>query len=89
MPFCQTASLLPSVTQQQHVVEYRWEGSSSVAIPPIQNHRIFGVGVNGLQAGSTRFCDLMGRGSPQTHASGKGEGGKGTLQKSSSPAPLQ
>ena len=26
-PFCQTAPLLPSVTQQQHVMEYWWEGS--------------------------------------------------------------
>ena len=35
LPFCQTASLLPSVTWQQHVMEYRWEGSTSTAIPPI------------------------------------------------------
>ena len=26
--------LLPSVTQQQHVMEYWWEGSASTAIPP-------------------------------------------------------
>ena len=34
MPFCQTASLLPSVTQEQHVMEYWWEGLISIAIPP-------------------------------------------------------
>ena len=31
---CQTASLLPSVAQQQHVMECWWEGSTSTAIPP-------------------------------------------------------
>ena len=35
MPFCQTAPLLPSVTEQQNAVEYWWEGSTSTAIPPI------------------------------------------------------
>ena len=34
MPFCQTAPLLPSVTQQQNVMEYWWEGSTSTAIAP-------------------------------------------------------
>ena len=34
MPFCQTAPLLPSVTQQQNVTEYWWEGSASSAILP-------------------------------------------------------
>ena len=34
MPFCQTATLLPSVLQQQNVMEYWWEGSASAAIPP-------------------------------------------------------
>ena len=32
MPFCQTAPLLPSVTQQQCVMEYWWEGSTSAII---------------------------------------------------------
>ena len=32
--FCQTAPLLSSVTQQQLVMECRWEGSVSTAIPP-------------------------------------------------------
>ena len=31
---CQTAPLLPSVTQQQNVMECWWEGSTSTAIPP-------------------------------------------------------
>lgn len=35
MPFCQTASLLPSVTRQQHVMEYWWVGSTLTAIPPV------------------------------------------------------
>jgi len=34
MPFCQTAPLLPSVTRQQNVKEYWWEGSSPTAMPP-------------------------------------------------------
>ena len=31
---CQSAPLLPSVTGQQHVVEYWWEGSTPTGIPP-------------------------------------------------------
>ena len=34
MSFCQTAPLLPSVTRQQHGMEYWWEGSASAAITP-------------------------------------------------------
>ena len=33
-PFCQTAPLLPSVMQQQNVMGYWWEGSTSTAVPP-------------------------------------------------------
>ena len=33
-PFCQAAPLLPSTTRQQHVMGYRWEGSTSTAILP-------------------------------------------------------
>ena len=40
-PFCQTAPLLPSVTQQQNVMEY-WEGSASTAIPPTPTSDIMG-----------------------------------------------
>ena len=50
MPFCQTARLLPSVTQQQNVKEYWWEGSFYTVIPPTsasdivgQDHKIGGI----------------------------------------------
>ena len=33
-PFCQSATLLPSVTWQQNVTGYWWEGSTSAAIRP-------------------------------------------------------
>ena len=33
-PFCQTAPLQPSVTQQQNVMEYQLEGSTPTAVPP-------------------------------------------------------
>ena len=42
MPFCQTAPLLPSVAQQQHVTEYWWEGSTSIAIPPTSASDVVG-----------------------------------------------
>ena len=35
MSFCQTTPLLPSVSHQQNVMEYWWEGSTSTAVPPI------------------------------------------------------
>jgi len=41
-PFCQTAPLLPSVTQQRHVTEYWWEGSTTTAIPPTSTSDILG-----------------------------------------------
>jgi len=34
MLFCQTAPLLPSLTQQQNVMEHWWKGLTSTAIPP-------------------------------------------------------
>jgi len=34
MSFCQSVLLLSSVTQQQNLMEYWWEGSTSIAIPP-------------------------------------------------------
>lgn len=34
MPFCQTAFLLVSVTWQQNVMEYCWEGLASAATLP-------------------------------------------------------
>jgi len=49
-PFCQTTPLLPSVTGQQHVMGYWWEGSTSTAIAPTsasdivgQHHQIGGI----------------------------------------------
>jgi len=39
-PFCQTAPLLPSVTQQQHEIEYCCDGSTSTAIPPTSSSAI-------------------------------------------------
>ena len=45
-----SAPLLPSVTQQQHVMGCWWEGSASTAIPPTptsdvayQHHKIGGI----------------------------------------------
>ena len=50
MPFCQIAPLLPSATQQQNVMGYWWEGSTSIATPPTsasdvvgQHHKIGGI----------------------------------------------
>jgi len=50
VPFCQSAALLSSVPQQQHVMGYCWEGSVSTAIPPpstsdvmSQNNKIEGT----------------------------------------------
>ena len=42
MPFCQTAPLLPSVTWQEHVMEYWWESSTSTAIPPTSTFGFMG-----------------------------------------------
>ena len=42
MPLCQTAPLLSSVTQQQHVMEYWWKGSASAAIPPRSTSDVVG-----------------------------------------------
>jgi len=39
---CQTAPLLLSVTQQQHVMGFWWEGSASTAIPPTSAFAIVG-----------------------------------------------
>ena len=40
MPLCQTAHLLPSITQKQNVMEYWWESSTSIAISPISTSDI-------------------------------------------------
>ena len=41
-PLCQSAPLLPSVTQQRRVMGYWWEGSASTAIPPTSNSDVMG-----------------------------------------------
>jgi len=41
-PFCQTVPLLPSVAQQQNIMEYLWEVSTSTAIPLISTSDIVG-----------------------------------------------
>jgi len=41
-PFCQTAPILPSGTQQQNVMEYWWEGSTSTATLPTSTSDIMG-----------------------------------------------
>ena len=41
-PFCQTAPLLHSVTQQPHITEYWSEGSTSIAIPPTSASDVVG-----------------------------------------------
>ena len=67
MPFCQTAFLLPSVTQQQHETGY-WEGSASTAVPPRsgsdivnQHHKIGGIifGAALIFLGFTGFLKAM------------------------------
>ena len=42
MTFCQSAPLLPSVTEQQHVMGYWWEGSISNAVPLISTSDVVG-----------------------------------------------
>ena len=42
MPFCRPALLLPSVTQQQNVLGYWQEGSTSAATPPTSTSDIMG-----------------------------------------------
>lgn len=41
-PCRQTAPPLPSVTQQQHGMEYWWKGSTSTAVPPISTSDVIG-----------------------------------------------
>ena len=45
-PLHQTVPLLPSVTQQQHVMEYWWEGSTSAAVPPTSASNVVGQPIN-------------------------------------------
>jgi len=39
---CQNAPLLPSVTQQQHVMKSWWEASASTAVPPTSASDVVG-----------------------------------------------
>ena len=55
-PFCQTAPLLPSVAQQQNVMKYFQEGSTSTAIPPTSASDI--VGRHNKIGGITLGVDL-------------------------------
>jgi len=41
-PLCQTAPLLPSVTQQQPITEFWWEDSTPTAIPPPSDPGVMG-----------------------------------------------
>ena len=58
-PFCQTASLLPSVTWQQNVMGYWWEGSSSTAIPPMSTSD---AAVQRRKIGGTAFWAALTKG---------------------------
>ena len=51
-PLCQTAPLLPSVTQQHHVMGYWWEGSASTAIPPTSASGVMGQHNAGITFGA-------------------------------------
>ena len=55
--FCQTAPLLSSVTQQQLVMECRWEGSVSTAIPPPSASDV--MGQHNKQGGITFRADTV------------------------------
>mgnify|MGYP001857127567 CR=1 FL=1 len=62
-PFCQTAPLLSSVTQQQNVVECWWKGSASTAIPETpafdavgQHNKIEGIILEQLSYNYFNLC---------------------------------
>jgi len=42
MPFSHTARLLPYVAEQQHVLEYWWEGPTSTATLPTYTSGVIG-----------------------------------------------
>ena len=42
MPFCQTAPLQPSVTWQQNLMGYCWDGSTSAAVTPTSTSDVMG-----------------------------------------------
>ena len=59
-PFCQTAPLLLSVTWQQNVMEYWWEGSTSTAILPTSTSEAVGQrsSIRGIPFGAA-YIDLL------------------------------
>ena len=69
VPFCQTAPLLPSVTQQQTLMKYWWEDSTSTAVPPTSASDIMSQSNNmgGITFGAAliawlqqkSFCSLL------------------------------
>ena len=67
MPLCQTAPLLLSVSQQQHVMEYRWEDATSTATPPtsttdiVDQHNKMG----GSTFGAVLVCNIDNVSKPQ------------------------
>ena len=58
---CQTAPLLPSVTQQQKVMEYWWEGSTSTVIPPTSVSNIVGQddNIEGITFGTALLLNFL------------------------------
>ena len=60
-PFCQTTPLLPSVAQQQNVMQYWWEGSPSAAIPPTSTSDIVSQhnNIRGLTFGAALVSVLL------------------------------
>ena len=57
MPLCQTAPLLPSVTWQQNIMEYWWEGSTYPAVTPASVSDV--VGQHNKIGGITFGAPLM------------------------------
>ena len=66
MPFCQTASLLPSITQEQNETEYWWEVTSTALTPTIASDvvgQLNKVGGITFRAVCTDGCvDVIGQG---------------------------
>ena len=56
-PFCQTAPLLPSVTQRQNIMEYCQEGLTSIAISPTSSSGV--VDWHNKRGGNTFRAALM------------------------------
>jgi len=61
-PFCRTVPLLPSVTWQQNLREYWWEGSTSTAVPPTSASDIMcqHCSKGGIRFGTALIHSLLG-----------------------------